>query len=293
MSPDRTGVVVVTGANSGLGSATADLLRGEGRRVIGVDLQNTEVTGDLATARGRSEIIAEVLSLCEGRLDGAVMAAGMGPTPGRDADVAAVNVLGTTELLSGWQAALAQAVTGKVVVVGSNSSTTTPLIPTRSVRKLVAGDVESAMPALRRRRGFSSPATYAASKLAVTQWVRQNAPTAAWAGAGIRLNVVAPGPVLTPMLRSQLEGKHASKVQSFPIPIGHYGNPADVARWIHLLTTPAADYLTGSVITIDGGTEALIRAGNWPNAVRNRSLPRYAYRMLRPGVHALAPRAGQ
>lgn len=290
MSNDRPRVVVITGANSGLGSATAERLREEGTKVIGVDIRGTEVTGDLATSAGRTEIVAEVLSLCDGRLDGAVMAAGMGPTPGRDIDVANVNVLGTTELLRGWRTALAQAVTSKVVVIGSNSATTTPLVPSRSVRKLVAGDVEAAMPALRRRRGFSSPATYAASKLAVAQWVRVTAPTADWAGSGIRMNVVAPGPTLTPMLRSQLEGKHASKVQAFPIPVGHYGDPDHIAQWVQMLTSPAADYLTGTVITIDGGTEALIRSADWPKAVRNRSLPRYAHRMIRPGSHAVAPR---
>jgi len=46
---------------------------------------------------------------------------------------------------------------------------------------------------------------YAGSKLALARWVRRSAPGPEWAGAGVRLNAVAPGAVLTPLLREGLE----------------------------------------------------------------------------------------
>ncbi|MEX3766300.1 NAD-dependent epimerase, partial [Mycolicibacterium fortuitum] len=75
----------VTGSASGMGRAAAERLRTDGHRVIGIDLRDAEVIADLSTAQGRSDAAAEVLALAEGRLDGAVMAAGVGPLPDRNA----------------------------------------------------------------------------------------------------------------------------------------------------------------------------------------------------------------
>ncbi|NED69234.1 NAD-dependent epimerase, partial [Streptomyces sp. SID10244] len=71
-----------------------------------------------STSGGRRAAIGKVGDLAGGRLDGAVMAAGLGPAAGRERMIAEVNVLGVTELLVSWQAAFAAAGDAKVVVFG-------------------------------------------------------------------------------------------------------------------------------------------------------------------------------
>ncbi len=69
-----------------MGAAVAESLRAEGHTVIGVDLRDADVVADLSTAHGRQKAAEEVLAKAEGTLDGAVLAAGMGPTKGARAN---------------------------------------------------------------------------------------------------------------------------------------------------------------------------------------------------------------
>ncbi|MYR08258.1 SDR family oxidoreductase [Gordonia sp. SID5947] len=281
------GTFVVTGAASGIGKACAERLRAAGETVIGVDVRDGEVVADLSNPEGRRAAIAEVAALAGGRLDGAVMAAGIGPGADRERMIAEVNVLGVTELLDAWQAAFAAAGDARVVVFGSNSTTTTPMVPRRAVRRLVAGELDAAVKQIRRRRGVSGPVAYAASKIAVTHWCRARAVTDDWAGSGIRLNVLAPGPVLTPLLRSQLESSTGSQVRAFPLPSRRFGTAEQISDWVMTMLSPAADFLVGSVIVVDGGTDALIRPRDWPRPLPLQSVPRLLWAMYR------APREGR
>lgn len=288
------GTIAVTGSASGMGAAVASRLTADGHRVIGVDRQAADVVADLSTPSGRVDATSAVLDLAGGRLDGAVTAAGLGPTPGGEHLVATVNFLGVRDLLIGWRPAL-EAAGGKAVVIGSNSSTTTPLVPRSAVRRLLGGDVDGAVRVLRRFGPASAAFTYAASKIAVTRWARRTAVTPAWAGSGINLNVVAPGAVMTPMLRSQLAGQNAGQVRAFPIPTRRYGDPENIAAWIVMTLGPAAVDMAGSMVVVDGGTDAHFRSEDWPAAVPLRSLARYGLRFARhdarvrdPGVDTIA-----
>ncbi|WP_440712721.1 SDR family oxidoreductase [Gordonia sp. FQ] len=282
------GTYVVTGAASGMGAGVAGRLRDDGHDVIGVDLAGAEVAADLSTPAGRRRAIDDVLDRCGGVLDGAVLAAGLGPKRGAERTIVEVNVLGVTELLDGLRPALAACPDkAKVVVFGSNSTTSTPLVPRRAVRLLVRGETAAAARVIAARRGISAPVAYAASKLAVSRWCRTRAVGADWAGAGIRLNVLAPGPVLTPLLRSQLESPTGKQVRSFPVPARQYGTPEQLAEWAALMLSPAADFMVGSVVTVDGGTEALLRPHDWPSRLPLWELPRMLWLM------AKAPARGQ
>ncbi|NED63765.1 SDR family oxidoreductase, partial [Streptomyces sp. SID10244] len=86
------------------------------------------------------------------------------------------------------------------------------MVPKRAVRRLMGGELDAAVRQIRRRRGVSGPVAYAASKIAVTHWCRARAVSDDWAGAGVRLNVIAPGPVMTPLLQSQLDSGTGSQV---------------------------------------------------------------------------------
>ncbi|MBU9762839.1 SDR family oxidoreductase [Mycobacterium sp. TNTM28] len=278
------GTYVVTGSASGMGCAAAERLRADGHRVIGVDLRDAEVIADLSTVNGRIEAAVAVLELAGGRLDGAVLAAGVGPLPGRDNVklILSVNYFGVVELLQKWQSAFATAGNAKVVVVGSNSSTTMPMVPLRAVRALLRDDLDGAVKTLRRYRVVAPSLTYGASKIAVSRWIRRNAVLPDWAGAGIRLNVIAPGAIRTPLLEKQLASpREAKAVQSFPVPVGGFGDPEHLAEWMVFMLSEAADFLCGSVIFVDGGSDAYFRADDWPRRVPTLRLPAYAWKFLR------------
>lgn len=275
------GAYVVTGSASGMGHAVANRLRNAGHAVIGVDINEAEVVADLSTPDGRKAAVDAVLDACDGVLDGAVFAAGLGPIPGRGRLIAQVNYFGVVELLTALRPALARTHRAKVVVIGSNSTTTTPMVPRRAVRALLAEDLDKAMRVLRIFGKKSAVMAYAASKIAVSRWVRRHAVGTEWAGAGIRLNVLAPGAILTPLLAEQLANPDEAKaVKAFPVPIGGYGDPAQLGQWIEFMLSDASEFLCGSVIFVDGGSDAYFRAGSWPVPVPARSLPRYLVRFL-------------
>lgn len=273
-------VYAVTGSYSGMGRAVVERLRAAGHRVVTVDVVEAEVVADLSTAQGRRDAAHRVLEAVDGRLDGAVLAAGVGPTPGTEERILEINYLGAVELLTAWRPALTSSGNAKVVVFASNSTTTVPLVPLRAVRALLAGDTRRALRAVRVFRRAAPPMAYAASKIAVSRWVRRNAVTPEWAGAGIRLNAIAPGAILTPLLERQLATPaEAKQIRSFPVPIGGYGDPGHLADWVVMMLSPSADFLCGSVLFVDGGSDAWFRADAWPRPVPALGVVGYLRRM--------------
>lgn len=278
------GVYAITGSASGMGLETAVRLRAAGHTVIGVDLDRADIVADLSTAEGRQAVAAGVLAASGGRLDGAVMAAGVGPGPGADRlrSITQVNVFGVVDLLDAWRPALAATGHAKVVVFGSNSATTTPLVPTRAVRALLASDPDKAVRSVRFFGRNASVLLYAASKIAVSRWVRRHAVSTDWAGAGVRMNVLAPGAIMTPLLEEQLSSPDRAKyVRSFPVPTGGFGAAGQLADWAVFMLSDAAEFLCGSVVVVDGGTDAFFRSDDWPSSVPTHGLVSY-FRRFRP-----------
>lgn len=276
------GTYAITGSASGMGREATRRLRADGHTVIGVDIKDAEIVADLSTPRGRHDAAARVLAAAGHRLDGAVLAAGLGPSPGRDRvrQIAQVNYFGVVEPALAWRAALAAADRAKVIVVGSNSSTTVPAVPRRAVKALLANDAAKAVRSLRLLGPAAPTMMYAASKIALTRWVRRHATRPDWAGAGVRLNALAPGAIMTPLLQEQLsDPRQAKAVRSFPVPVGGFGDPAQLAEWMCFMLSDAADFLCGSVVFVDGGTDAYFRADDWPVAVPARRVPAYLRRV--------------
>jgi NAD(P)-dependent dehydrogenase (short-subunit alcohol dehydrogenase family) len=262
-----------------MGGAVVERLRGRGHTVIDVDIRNAGIQADLSAAAGRLAAADAVGAACCGRLDGAVLAAGLGPTKGAERILTEVNYFGVVDLLEAWRPALAAAGNAKVVVFSSNSTTTVPAVPARAVRALLAGDADKALRTYRFLGPAAPPMAYAASKIAVTRWVRRNAVTPQWAGAGIRLNALAPGAVMTPMLERQLATPaEAKNIRRFPVPIGGFGDPGQLADWVVFMLSDAADFLCGSVVFVDGGSDAYYRSDDWPRPVPAREIPSYLSR---------------
>ncbi|OBF06432.1 NAD-dependent epimerase [Mycobacterium sp. ACS4054] len=278
------GTYAVTGSASGMGHETARRLRADGHTVIGVDIKDADIVADLSTPHGRQGAADGVLAAAGGKLDGAVLAAGLGPSPGRDRvrQIAQVNYFGVVEPLLAWRPALVAAERAKVVVVASNSSTTVPLVPRRAVKALLAHDAEKALRSVRPYGPGAPTMIYAASKIAVSRWVRRNAVLPEWAGSGVRLNALAPGAIMTPLLQEQLANpRQAKAVRSFPVPVGGFGEARHMADWMCFMLSDSAEFLCGSVVFVDGGTDAYFRADDWPKALPVRGLPGYLRRFRR------------
>lgn len=108
---------------------------------------------------------------------------------------------------------------------------------------------------------------YAASKTAVARFVRRSAPSEEWAGSRIRLNAIAPGAILTPLLQGGLDDEEfGDAIKTLPIPAGGFGSPETIAKWIEMMLSDAADFMCGSVVIVDGGSDALLRPDDWPKS---------------------------
>ncbi|MBW2245560.1 MAG: SDR family oxidoreductase, partial [Deltaproteobacteria bacterium] len=96
-------------------------------------------------------------------------------------------------------------------------------------------------------------------------WVRRNAPTAEWIGAGINLNAIAPGKTETAMIaEGRADPVIGPHMDAFPLPIGRDGQPEEIAALLGFLLGPEARFFVGSVVFCDGGTDALTRPDDWP-----------------------------
>jgi NAD(P)-dependent dehydrogenase (short-subunit alcohol dehydrogenase family) len=251
----------VTGAASGIGRATAELLANAGHRVIGVDLHDADVSADLGTAAGREAAIKAVTRAADGRLDGLVTAAGIGGSstaPG--GRLVSINYFGTVRVVEGLRPLLAAAGDAAVVCIGSNSATVQPDWSAELAQACLAGDETRAC---RIADEASALFAYPASKAAVSWFVRLAAPKLDWIGAGIRLNVVAPGLTETALTEAQrADPVIGAAIANFPVPLGRSIRPAEIAEVIAFALTNAV--LVGSVLVADGGTEALLRPTDWP-----------------------------
>ena len=252
------GKFIVTGSASGIGAAVCSRLEDDGEMVIKVDRHNADIVADLATATGRRAALQACLALCKDGLDGLVCCAGIGSTSPDVAMIPQVNFFGSVELLRGLKDALV-ARRGSAVLVSSNSAPqdTDP----DYVSALLADDQEQLQLSL---ANISGHAAYSGSKQAIALWMRKNAPE--YARAGVRLNAVAPGYTRTAMTEAtENDPNYSAAIKDFlaTIPLGRAGNVSEIANVIGFLLCSEASFVSGSLLYVDGGHDAMFR----PNAI--------------------------
>jgi NAD(P)-dependent dehydrogenase (short-subunit alcohol dehydrogenase family) len=246
--------IVVTGSASGIGAATAERLRKDGHRVIGVDLRAGDVVADLGTEAGRRAALAGIERASGGALEGVVSAAGAGPYDDA-ATVTRVNYFGAVAMLDGLLELLARGRAPAAVAISSIGAVFDALIVPGHVEACLDGDEPRA---LREIEGRDGNTAYVNAKRAFALAVRRRAP--AWGARGVRLNAILPGSIATPML----DKLHAHEglgpmVRALPKPLGREARAEEVAGPIAFLLGPDASYVHGELLHVGGGSDAVVR----------------------------------
>ncbi|WP_371185542.1 SDR family oxidoreductase [Thalassotalea maritima] len=247
---------VITGAASGIGAAVKKQLEQQGHQVISVDRQEADVVADLSTEAGRKLAVEQVLAKAE-RIDGLVCCAGVGVTAPRYDIITEVNFFGAVALIDGLKERLAQSDKPAVTVIGSFAASQQLAAPDALSLALLEQDRERIATLL--ETDTQGPhIAYSASKYALTAYCRQQA--VAFGKLGVRLNVIAPGAVSTPLHQASLEDPvFGSAVKNFVAPLGAHTEPEQIANAVTFLQSEHAQFVHGSVLFVDGGMDAMIR----------------------------------
>ena len=249
---------VITGAASGIGKATSELLQERGHAVIGVDLKGSDVDADLSTAEGRADMVEAVTEKSGGSIDAIIACAGLS-TP--TVATAKVNYYGAVGTLEGLRPLLAGSEAPRAVAVASMASL---FPPDDDLLHLFLDGAEE--DALARAEALASDQQagamiYGTSKRALALWIRRHAAREEWAHAGIPLNAVAPGIIRTPMTKDLTATEEATKslLEMVPMPLNGIADAIVVARLMAWLTSEENTHLCGQVVFVDGGSDVVMR----------------------------------
>lgn len=229
--------VLVTGGTSGIGLACARAFRNLGAKVVAAGATQAERDRAMEEA-GNTGISFEVLDVRDAsKIDGLITrterlhilvnAAGvirrdMEHDPEVFADVIDINLNGTMRVCSAAKTKLHEAKGSVINVASMLSFFGGPRVP-----------------------------AYSASKGGISQLTKSLA--AAWASEGVRVNAVAPGWIATPLTQALQDDPERSRPILSRTPMNRWGLPEEVASGVVFLASPAARFVTGAILAIDGG----------------------------------------
>jgi NAD(P)-dependent dehydrogenase (short-subunit alcohol dehydrogenase family) len=266
MSVDRNSVTIVTGAAGGMGRAVARAFAAQGRPLILCDLKRESLEEMVRTLDSTAaiEIVhgdisgqdfpAKIISALGGRRIAALAhTAGLSPSMAAGPRIFAVNFIATKQLTETVLPHMAGG--GVVVLIASNSGQMLAYsIIDRAIRKVLKGR-RSLLVSLLLRQSRSS---YPLSKRAVQLYTQSMAP--AFGAVGARIVSLSPGIIDTGMGRlEQQAGPEMDRMIALT-PLARMGGPEEIASVGAFLASPAAGYISGTDILVDGGTIAGIAA---------------------------------
>lgn len=226
--------VVITGGTSGIGAATALRFAERGAEVLAIGLPPAEP--DQLPVHERISVAVQDVT------DRSALTGLIG-------EVEVVDHLVTCAGISGDRREYEPEVWERVLAVNL-TSVLTACSAARDGLAATGGSVV-AVSSMFAFTGSADRPAYSASKGGVSQLTRSLA--AEYAPLGVRVNCVAPGFVVTPLARGVLDDPVASAAVLARIPMGRLGDPDEVASVIEFLCSPAARYVTGAVVPVDGG----------------------------------------
>lgn len=261
----QTGTVVITGAAGGMGRPAAQRFAAQARPLLLCDLNAERLEAlaeELRPAAGKVDILAadiaapdfpaQVLAaLAEAPLSALVHTAGLSPTMSDGRRIFEVNYHATVRLVDALQPRFEAG--GCAVLISSVSAYMLgdPAL-LAAVRSFVMTGDDSGIAQFMDHPGMG----YAVSKRAVINFVEREAP--AFGARSLRIASIAPGFIDTPMGRAEAEENEQLRGLIGMVPQQRMGHGDEIASVAEFLCSPAASYISGTDIRVDGGIIGLL-----------------------------------
>jgi NAD(P)-dependent dehydrogenase (short-subunit alcohol dehydrogenase family) len=268
--PDHAGRrVVVTGCASGIGEQLVHVLARRGAEVVGLDRRPTAapVAEFHLVDLDDSASIAAVAAAIDGPVDALFNVAGLSGTIGPLA-IVGVNFVGTRELT---EALIPRMTPGSAIVNTSSIAASRWEQRKDLIAELLATETREEAMSWCRAHAVEVGTGYAVSKDALVWYslrrALQLAPT------GIRMNCVAPGTTETPIIADTRRARGNGFLDAIPMPLGRLAEPEEQAEVIAFFGSPAASYVNGQVLWVDGGYMGGVATGMLDNVTGTVGAP--------------------
>ncbi|NEC89301.1 SDR family oxidoreductase [Streptomyces sp. SID12501] len=232
--------------------AVAKSLRDEGYEV-------TSAVVDVSSAESVAALAAQAAAI--GEVRSVVHTAGLSPVQAPVPAVLAVDLLGVALVLDEFGKVVAPG--GAGVVIASMAAYHHPAIAAEDALLLATtpSDELLSLPILDPTRFANSSHAYGYAKQA--NLLRIQAASNSWGERGARINAISPGVIATPMGQAELNGQHAAVMNAMidASNAKRVGTPADIAAATAFLLGPAAGFISGTDLLVDGGVVAAVRTG--------------------------------
>lgn len=266
MGETSSSVAVITGAAGGMGAAIARKFARENRRLVLCDLHAEPLMATAATMEGAASVATVVgdvtaadylaqimLALGGAKVAVVAHAAGVSPSMADGRRIFEINFTATRRLVEGLLPVIAPG--GVVVLIASNSGQMfSHSLIDRAIGRVLKGKRSLLVDVMLR-----NPRTaYPASKRAVQLYAQKMSPI--FGRAGARIVSLSPGIIDTSMGRLEQKAGPVMDKMIAVTPLGRMGESDEIASVTAFLASPAASYITGTDILVDGGTIAGIAA---------------------------------